>query len=250
MCPKPCFGHTCKVSVWNSHHKCHFCHFHEIILLSSQNTSETIPKFYKGIDDRVCVSCIFSGPAFEGPKATYLKEFHLTNVKFSLHYNACIEFRRNLDANLLVRLVVLLAVGCQAMTYVDPCTCTILFFKFQEDVASLRRKLERAKKIEMASSADEVLMEEIREYKVGVNTFHAVYISLACCKTAITPVHYQWSYCSFALSHRYIQFTRIISHHVNARKSVTAHFLDSKFEWRNRTNVEQVLWCHTASLGS
>ena len=34
-------------------------------------------------------------------------------------------------------------------------------------MASLRRKVERAKKIEMASSADEVLMEEIREYKVG-----------------------------------------------------------------------------------
>jgi len=37
--------------------------------------------------------------------------------------------------------------------------------RMHEDVSSLRRKLERAKKIEMASSADEVLMEEIREYK-------------------------------------------------------------------------------------
>ena len=34
-------------------------------------------------------------------------------------------------------------------------------------MASLRKKIERAKKIEMASSADEVLMEEIKEYKVG-----------------------------------------------------------------------------------
>ncbi len=31
----------------------------------------------------------------------------------------------------------------------------------------LRKKIERAKKIEMASSADEVLMEEIKEYKVS-----------------------------------------------------------------------------------
>ena len=68
-----------------------------------------------------------------------------------------------------------LSVGCQAMVYFDPFTCSILFFKFQEDVASLRRKLERAKKIEMASSADEVLMEEIREYKVGVNTINPLH---------------------------------------------------------------------------
>ena len=33
-------------------------------------------------------------------------------------------------------------------------------------MAILRRKVERAKKIEQASSADEVLLEEIREYKV------------------------------------------------------------------------------------
>ena len=34
-------------------------------------------------------------------------------------------------------------------------------------MASLRKKIERAKKIEMASSADEVLMEEIKEYKAS-----------------------------------------------------------------------------------
>ena len=38
-------------------------------------------------------------------------------------------------------------------------------------MASLRKKIERAKKIEMASSADEVLMEEIKEYKVKVLTW-------------------------------------------------------------------------------
>ncbi|CAD5122519.1 DgyrCDS10941 [Dimorphilus gyrociliatus] len=37
--------------------------------------------------------------------------------------------------------------------------------RLKEEVASSRKKLERAKKIEQASSADEVLMEEIKEYK-------------------------------------------------------------------------------------
>ena len=40
------------------------------------------------------------------------------------------------------------------------------YYMSQEEIASLRRKVERAKKIEQASSADDVLMEEIREYKV------------------------------------------------------------------------------------
>ena len=40
-------------------------------------------------------------------------------------------------------------------------------FVCQEEVVNLRKKVERAKKIEMASSADEVLQEEIREYKVS-----------------------------------------------------------------------------------
>ena len=34
-----------------------------------------------------------------------------------------------------------------------------------EETASLKRKVERAKKFEMADRADEVLMEEIKEYK-------------------------------------------------------------------------------------
>jgi len=37
--------------------------------------------------------------------------------------------------------------------------------RVQEEVAKLSRKLERSKKIEMAGAADEVLMEEIKEYK-------------------------------------------------------------------------------------
>ncbi|XP_043237647.1 E3 ubiquitin-protein ligase Bre1-like [Amphibalanus amphitrite] len=37
--------------------------------------------------------------------------------------------------------------------------------RLQEELAALRRKLERAKKIELAGAADDVLMEEVREYK-------------------------------------------------------------------------------------
>lgn len=37
--------------------------------------------------------------------------------------------------------------------------------RLQEEIINLRRKVERAKKFELASTADEVLMEEIREYK-------------------------------------------------------------------------------------
>ena len=37
--------------------------------------------------------------------------------------------------------------------------------RLQEDVIGFKRKYERAKKFEVATTADEVLMEEIREYK-------------------------------------------------------------------------------------
>ncbi|GFT22021.1 e3 ubiquitin-protein ligase Bre1 [Nephila pilipes] len=37
--------------------------------------------------------------------------------------------------------------------------------RLQEDIISLRREVERGKKFELASTADEVLMEEVREYK-------------------------------------------------------------------------------------
>ena len=38
--------------------------------------------------------------------------------------------------------------------------------RLQEESAILKRKVERLKKIEMASDMDEILKEEIREYKV------------------------------------------------------------------------------------
>ncbi|OQR79992.1 E3 ubiquitin-protein ligase Bre1-like [Tropilaelaps mercedesae] len=37
--------------------------------------------------------------------------------------------------------------------------------RLQEEIMSLKRKLERAKKFELATNSDEVLLEEIREYK-------------------------------------------------------------------------------------
>lgn len=40
---------------------------------------------------------------------------------------------------------------------------------FQEEISMLKKKLERAKKIEKADTADEVLLEEIRELKVEFN---------------------------------------------------------------------------------
>ena len=34
--------------------------------------------------------------------------------------------------------------------------------------------------------------------------FWEIHISMGLCKTAVIPVREQWSYCSFALSHRYV----------------------------------------------
>lgn len=51
------------------------------------------------------------------------------------------------------------------------CTLTSVYYfikmvtVLQEEMAQLRRKAERIKKIELAGTLDEVLMEEIREYK-------------------------------------------------------------------------------------
>lgn len=42
----------------------------------------------------------------------------------------------------------------------------IPFLGIKEDCAHLRRKLERQKKNEMYYNSDEILMEEIKEYKV------------------------------------------------------------------------------------
>lgn len=43
-----------------------------------------------------------------------------------------------------------------------------LCFALQEDLSRLRRKLEKQKKVEVYSDADEILQEEINQYKVSV----------------------------------------------------------------------------------
>ncbi|XP_038636853.1 E3 ubiquitin-protein ligase BRE1B-like [Scyliorhinus canicula] len=45
----------------------------------------------------------------------------------------------------------------------------------QEDLSRLRRKLEKQKKVEVFSDADEILMEEIKEYKAK--------LTCPCCNT-------------------------------------------------------------------
>lgn len=45
---------------------------------------------------------------------------------------------------------------------------TMLFFFFQEDLSRLRRKLEKQKKVEVYTDADEILQEEINQYKVRI----------------------------------------------------------------------------------
>lgn len=37
-----------------------------------------------------------------------------------------------------------------------------------EDISRLRRKLEKQRKVEVYADADEILQEEIKEYKVGL----------------------------------------------------------------------------------
>ena len=51
-------------------------------------------------------------------------------------------------------------------------------FGFQEESQSLRRKIERYKRMELASTTDEVLMEEVRTYKVCSITSHTSYTAM------------------------------------------------------------------------
>ena len=47
--------------------------------------------------------------------------------------------------------------------------CTLLaLVLLQEDISRLRRKLEKQRKVEVYADADEILQEEIKEYKVGL----------------------------------------------------------------------------------
>ena len=54
---------------------------------------------------------------------------------------------------------------------------------------------------------------QMRAYRfVGhkVSTSHPTSCSMALCKTAVTPLLAHWSYCSLALSHRYVTFSSCI----------------------------------------
>lgn len=51
------------------------------------------------------------------------------------------------------------------------CETLLLCCTFQEDLSRLRRKLEKQKKVEVYTDADEILQEEINQYKVSQNVF-------------------------------------------------------------------------------
>lgn len=51
------------------------------------------------------------------------------------------------------------------------CETLLLCCTFQEDLSRLRRKLEKQKKVEVYTDADEILQEEINQYKVSQNLF-------------------------------------------------------------------------------
>lgn len=101
--------------------------------------------------------------------ATIEKELNLRQQAMELHKRKAVETAQT-AADLKLHLDKYHAQLKEAQIAVADKTSALQHETFKhkrilEEVASLRRKVERAKKIEMASSADEVLMEEIREYK-------------------------------------------------------------------------------------
>ncbi|KAK2140818.1 hypothetical protein LSH36_1238g00029 [Paralvinella palmiformis] len=101
--------------------------------------------------------------------ATIEKELGLRHTTLDLHKRKSIETAQT-AADLKLHLDKYQAQLKEAQIIVADKTSALQqqnfkYKRIQEELASVRRKLERAKKIEMASSADEVLMEEIREYK-------------------------------------------------------------------------------------
>ena len=48
----------------------------------------------------------------------------------------------------------------------------------QEDCSSLKRKLDKQKKIDLYGAADEVLLEEIKQYKVSIAQYLLRFICL------------------------------------------------------------------------
>lgn len=57
---------------------------------------------------------------------------------------------------------------------------------FQEDLSRLRRKLEKQKKVEMYTDADEILQEEINQYKVREKESCIVFIHTSFCGKDVT----------------------------------------------------------------
>jgi len=101
--------------------------------------------------------------------ATVEKELALRTQASELHKRKAVENSQN-AADLKLHLDKYHTMLKEAQNIVGDKTANLQAETFKhkridEEIASLRRKLERAKKIESSNSVDEVLMEEIREYK-------------------------------------------------------------------------------------
>ncbi|KAA0201407.1 hypothetical protein HAZT_HAZT004207 [Hyalella azteca] len=101
--------------------------------------------------------------------STLEKELTLRQQALEMHKRKAIESAQS-AADLKLHLEKYHAQMKEAQQVVAEKTITLEqeSFKYrrsQEEAISLRRKVERAKKFEMADRADEVLMEELREYK-------------------------------------------------------------------------------------
>merc|ERR1712106_1067472 len=101
--------------------------------------------------------------------ATVEKELSLRQQALEMHKRKAIESAQS-AADLKLHLEKYHAQMKEAQQVVAEKTSALeaeafKYRRVQEEIASLRRKVERLKKIEMASDMDEILKEEIREYK-------------------------------------------------------------------------------------
>lgn len=101
--------------------------------------------------------------------STVEKELSLRQQAMEMHKRKAIESAQS-AADLKLHLEKYHAQLKEAQVAVADKTCSLEQESFkikrlQEEIAGLKRKIERAKKFELASNTDEVLMEEIREYK-------------------------------------------------------------------------------------
>ncbi|GFS28011.1 E3 ubiquitin-protein ligase Bre1 [Elysia marginata] len=101
--------------------------------------------------------------------ATVEKEQGLTQQAMEMHKRKAVESSQT-AADLKLHLDKYQAQLKEAQVAVAEKTASLeqevfKYKRMQEEVAKLNRKLERSKKIEMAGAADEVLLEEVKEYK-------------------------------------------------------------------------------------